>query len=119
HEPHLPSPPLDTEGAEGDGDAPQKAGDKPRAPTKRFTWSADMREVFAQLLENIATMVELGKKMNEYGVVSYKGPTSDVIPKRDLYKKITECFPEGYCNTSAVSREMTKLRKKQQTESGM
>jgi hypothetical protein len=56
---------IDLSNEPGDDDEnpqPTQANEGPRAPIKRFTWSAEMQEVFGQLLDNTQDMLELNKK---------------------------------------------------------
>ncbi|WVQ95912.1 hypothetical protein IAU59_003011 [Kwoniella sp. CBS 9459] len=94
---------------------------RPVEPPKRFTWTADMREVFGQLLENMSDIVDLAKRAVEWNIQSAKTGKEwgETATKIRLYKKINDSFPDGFMNTSIISREMTKLRgnkKKQQVD---
>ncbi|WVF68361.1 hypothetical protein IAT40_003126 [Kwoniella sp. CBS 6097] len=94
---------------------------RPAEPPKRFPWTADMREVFGQLLENMSDIVDLAKRATEWNIQSAKAGKEwgETGTKIRLYKKVNDCFPDGFMNTSIISREMTKLRgnkKKQQVD---
>lgn len=41
---------------------PQAADERPKEPTKRFTWTPEMREVFQELVTNSNLMLEMNKK---------------------------------------------------------
>ncbi|OCF39684.1 hypothetical protein I317_06539 [Kwoniella heveanensis CBS 569] len=94
---------------------------RPPEPPKRFPWTADMREVFGQLLENMSDYVDLARRAIEWNIQSARAGKEwgETATKIRLYKKINDAFPDGFMNTSIISREMTKLRgnkKKQQVD---
>ncbi|WVR07923.1 hypothetical protein IAU60_004966 [Kwoniella sp. DSM 27419] len=91
---------------------------RPPEPPRRFVWTPDMRDVFAQLLENMQDIVDLKKKADDWNIQSVKTGKewSEQAVKIRLYKKINDVFPEGFMNTSIISREMTKVRAKKKTQ---
>ncbi|WWD20419.1 hypothetical protein CI109_104895 [Kwoniella shandongensis] len=100
---------------------PKPNDTRPIEPVSRFIWTPDMREVFGQLLDNLADMVDLIKKSQDWSIPGAKAGKewSEQAMKIRLYKKINDSFPEGYMNTTIISREMTKLtrvKKRQQAD---
>ncbi|WWC92660.1 uncharacterized protein L201_007619 [Kwoniella dendrophila CBS 6074] len=101
---------------------PKLENTRPPEPPKRYPWTADMREVFEQLVENMYNMVDLTAKASqqEWNIAGAKQGKewSETAIKQKLYKRIVEAFPEGYMNTSIISREMSRVNKKKakQTE---
>ena len=45
-----------------DSDRPTTLEGRPREPTKRFTWSPEMRDIFQQLVDNQQEMVKFSSK---------------------------------------------------------
>nr|XP_019043705.1 hypothetical protein I302_08286 [Kwoniella bestiolae CBS 10118]OCF22635.1 hypothetical protein I302_08286 [Kwoniella bestiolae CBS 10118] len=95
------------------GSTPRLDDARPPEPPKRFGWTADMREVFAQLVEIMWHMVDLSAKASEWNIAGAKTGKeyTELAIKSRLYKRIVDLFPEGYTNTGVLSREMSKINK--------
>ncbi|RXK39697.1 hypothetical protein M231_03052 [Tremella mesenterica] len=117
----------------GDEDVPAGPGERPREPTKKFSWTPDMRTVLDQLLDNMQDMLDLNKRLAEWNVSTARSKDrewTETATKSRLYKKachfvspvltlyiaqykslIVDCFPEGFASSNTVSREMTKVKR--------
>lgn len=77
-------------------DAPQElidelpeAGKKEREPPKKLPFfSPELRELYRQLVENTQEMVDINKKMEEWGQ-KIEGQSSELNMRRALYNKVS------------------------------
>ncbi|ORY34637.1 hypothetical protein BCR39DRAFT_513729 [Naematelia encephala] len=92
-----------------DDEQPTANGDgRPKEPVKRFTWTQEIRDILAQLSDNMNEMNELNKRAREWKISGSHAEDKDFSERalRDrLYKRISEVFPDGYTNNTQISRE--------------
>ncbi|WVQ77528.1 hypothetical protein IAR50_007214 [Cryptococcus sp. DSM 104548] len=114
--PALPSGATPTNAPSSSVENKEKPDVRPAEPTKRFLWTAEMREVYWQLIENVMAMADLVKIGADWNIINHKQGKewSEQSIRSRLYKRVVDCFPEGYSNNNVVSREMTKIKKRKE-----
>ncbi|ODN84959.1 hypothetical protein L202_00803 [Cryptococcus amylolentus CBS 6039] len=114
--PALPSTATPTNAPSSSVENKEKPDVRPAEPTKRFLWTGEMREVYWQLLENVMDMADIVKIGADWNIANHKQGKewSEQSIRLRLYKRVVDCFPEGYSNNNVVSREMTKIKKRKE-----
>ncbi|KZT59556.1 hypothetical protein CALCODRAFT_186789 [Calocera cornea HHB12733] len=81
-----------------------------KAPVKRYRWTEKMKELLWQLVELSNASAQLTNEKAQFD-----GSTSNVSEqglRKDLYKRIVQCFPDGWMQSTNISREVSMLKKK-------
>ncbi|KZO91633.1 hypothetical protein CALVIDRAFT_568079 [Calocera viscosa TUFC12733] len=81
-----------------------------KPPQKRYRWTEKMKELLWQLVELSNASAQLTNEKAQFD-----GSTSNVSEqglRKDLYKRIVQCFPDGWMQSTNISREVSMLKKK-------
>jgi len=92
-------------GAEGAGKEKEE-----KAPVKRYRWTENMKTLLWELVELSNQSASLTNEKAQFD-----GSTSNVSEqglRKDLYKRIVLCFPDGWMQSTNISREVSMLKKK-------
>ncbi|EJU00532.1 hypothetical protein DACRYDRAFT_117028 [Dacryopinax primogenitus] len=109
-----PVPTLEADAMPVDGAADEASVEvrekEEKAPVKRYRWTEKMKEVLWQLVELSNASAQLTNEKAQFD-----GSTSSVSEqglRKDLYKRIVQCFPDGWMHSTNISREVSMLKKK-------
>ncbi|KDQ11246.1 hypothetical protein BOTBODRAFT_35546 [Botryobasidium botryosum FD-172 SS1] len=98
-------------GATGDAQpAGEESKKEEKPPQKRFKWTEPIKKVIWDLVGISNDIAAMTNTMHEY---EKNIPTvSEQGMRKTLYQKIVAAFPEGWMTSTAISREVSMLKKK-------
>ncbi|KAL1412560.1 hypothetical protein Q8F55_000307 [Vanrija albida] len=79
-------------------------------PKKLPTITQEMKDIFRQLVENTQEMVDINKKMEDWGQ-KFEGQSSELNMRKLLYNKIAKLYPEGWMTSLTLSRQYTNYKR--------
>ncbi|CAK9783259.1 unnamed protein product [Cutaneotrichosporon oleaginosum] len=75
-----------------------------------FAQDQDLKDIFRQLVENTQEMVEINKKMEEWGQ-PIQGQSSELNMRKILYNKIIRIYPDDFMTSLHLSRQFTNYKR--------
>ncbi|WOO82171.1 uncharacterized protein LOC62_04G005672 [Vanrija pseudolonga] len=79
-------------------------------PKRLPTITQEMKDIFRQLVENTQEMVDINKKMEDWGQ-KFEGQSSELNMRKLLYNKIAKLYPEGWMTSLTLSRQYTNYKR--------
>jgi len=82
-------------------------------PVQKYRWTDAIKALVWQLVNMNNELVSMANVIAEYEPDNHQH-VSEQTRRKALYQKIVAVFPEGWMTTSAISREMSNMKKKVQ-----